>query len=108
MKSNERLKPQYVIAKQETHSYFRIIFANYVARRNRYMRSFSCRQELSKTVMHSIEYSHTSEYPVKIRARRFSGLPDPWDDYFAEDLTYKSWKDRTKRSKQYYKVKSPK
>ena len=93
MKSNERLKPQYVIAKQETHSYFRIIFANYVARRNRYMRSFSCRQELSKTVMHS---------------RRFSGLPDPWDDYFAEDLTYKSWKDRTKRSKQYYKVKSPK
>lgn len=105
MKSNERLKPQYVISKQETPSFFRIIFQNFVARRNLYMRSFSCRQELSKTVMHSIEYGQKSEYLVKIRARRFGALPDSRDDYFAEDLTYKSWKDRTKRRKQYYKEK---
>lgn len=99
MNKFEKLKPQYLLSRQETHTYHKIRYSNYVARRNKYMRKFSCKQEYSMAVMHIIEYN------VQIRAKRCKGLPDPWDDYFAKDLTYKSWKDRTKRNCQYYKIK---
>lgn len=102
MFKNEKLKPQYILSKQQTHSFRRIKYGNFSARRNQYNRVFSCKQELSKAVMHSIEYDKFSSYQIKIRVKRNKCLPNCKEGYFAEDLTYKCWKDRTKRKNQYY------
>ena len=59
-----------------------------------YLKRFSTYQEKRITCGHLADGWYT-------RRRRYKSLPDPWDDIVRSDVGHRSWKQQTKRKKQW-------
>ena len=104
----ERLKSHYANSYEEeiirSFGFFHPVWKKtvYPEIRNNNFRFFSTTQERSFYLMHSIEYK--IEYGLKLRQKRSSrNLPDSYDDFHSDVYGAKSWKDRAKRKRQYYR-----
>lgn len=116
MSNNLKLKEQYRDSyKKERYGWLRTLSIQYGLAtyestfypnmRSKCHKKFSTRSELSmNTLAHKELHKDYHQYGLKIRAKRLGAIPNPWDDLPTDVWSMKSWKDRSKRKKQYKSI----